>query len=123
MYGTKNAEVSADHLKNMKNVATTISKHLVSNINNAEKKNMNNHHNGNFENTENKATTSQATSFISTESDTSELFTGKRKTNGFNVVKDHVDRENNVIRKRTYVCQHGRYYESNSNKETGTKKM
>ncbi|CAG8628394.1 20028_t:CDS:2 [Cetraspora pellucida] len=108
---------SADHLKNMKNVATTILKCLVSNMNDAEKENMNNHHDENFENTENEATTSQATSFISTESNTS------GKTNGFNVVKDYVDHENNVIRRRTYVCQHSRYYESNSNKETDTKKM
>ncbi|CAG8692325.1 37731_t:CDS:1 [Gigaspora margarita] len=93
----------------------------------------------NFENTENRTSTSQVASFInSAKSDALVLFSGKvlsnwvicdsfiiewGKNQGFNVVKDHVDRKNNIIRRRTYVCQHGLHYGSNSNKETGTKKM
>ncbi|CAG8603146.1 24969_t:CDS:2, partial [Gigaspora rosea] len=42
---------------------------------------------------------------------------------GFNVVKDRVSRENDVIRRRAYICKHGRHYDSSSNKETGTKKI
>ncbi|CAG8770538.1 12365_t:CDS:1, partial [Gigaspora rosea] len=32
-------------------------------------------------------------------------------------------RENNVIRRRTYICEHGRHYDSSSNKKTETKKI
>ncbi|CAG8514526.1 5924_t:CDS:2, partial [Scutellospora calospora] len=53
---------------------TTISKYLVSNMNDAKKENINNYYNRNFENTENKTTTFQATSFISsTKSDISRV--------------------------------------------------
>ncbi|CAG8856117.1 25993_t:CDS:1, partial [Gigaspora margarita] len=70
-----------------------------------------------------------ADSFVinSAENDASKLYTGKRLSNwemcdlfmvewsrdrGFNVVKDRVSRENNVIRRRTYICEHGRHYDS-----------
>src|ERR1041385_2424364 len=45
------------------------------------------------------------------------------KSNGFTVIKDHVQREGDIIRRRTYICEHGRKYDSKSKKETTTKKM
>ncbi|CAG8642836.1 18839_t:CDS:1 [Racocetra fulgida] len=42
---------------------------------------------------------------------------------GFNIIKDRVHCKENVIRRRTYICEHGRNYETNSEKETSTKKI
>ncbi|CAG8815168.1 4597_t:CDS:2 [Gigaspora margarita] len=42
---------------------------------------------------------------------------------GFDVIKDHVHREEDVIRRRTYICEHRHNYETNSKKETSTKKI
>ncbi|CAG8729724.1 18098_t:CDS:2, partial [Gigaspora rosea] len=88
---------------------------------------------------ENMDTSSQVTLITSNaENDASKLFVGKKlpswascdlfiiewdKSKEFNVIKDRISRENDIIRRRTYVCEHGRRYESNSNKETGTKKI
>jgi hypothetical protein len=67
----------------------------------------------------------------------SELFSGKvfqtwddcdsfldswSKKNGFRLKKDRVEREGGVIRRRTYLCDHGGSYNSNSKKDTSTKK-
>ena len=72
------------------------------------------------------------------ESDSASLFTGKilsswtvcdefisnwGKSQGFGVIKDKVLRDENGIRRRTYICEHGRKYTPNSMKETSTKKM
>ncbi|CAG8776606.1 11004_t:CDS:2 [Dentiscutata erythropus] len=74
----------------------------------------------------------------SAEDDAFKLYTRKRLSNweicdlfivewsrdrGFNIVKDHVCCENNVIRRKTYICEHGWHYNSSSNKETETKKI
>ena len=45
------------------------------------------------------------------------------KSKGFGVIKDKVVKEGNDIRRRMYICEHGRKYTSNSMKETSTKKM
>ncbi|CAG8837528.1 8310_t:CDS:1, partial [Gigaspora margarita] len=95
---------------------------------------------GDIENGINTGTNSEIASLITnnSEKETSVLFTGKILANwaicdsfiidwsrkkGFNVIKDRVHRENNIIRRRTYVCEHGQHYESNSSKETGSKKI
>ncbi|CAB4435349.1 unnamed protein product [Rhizophagus irregularis] len=41
---------------------------------------------------------------------------------GFRVIKDRVLRDGEVIWRRSYICSHGRTYESNSTKDTATKK-
>ncbi|CAG8797045.1 16081_t:CDS:1, partial [Gigaspora rosea] len=41
-----------------------------------------------------------------------------RRNKGFKVIKDRVYRESEIIRRRTYICQHGRSYNSNSKKDT-----
>jgi hypothetical protein len=66
------------------------------------------------------------------------LFSGKRfaswdecekflndwsKLQGFHLIKDRVTRDKGVVRRRTYICDHSRSYESKSTKDTGTKKM
>lgn len=71
------------------------------------------------------------------ESISADLFTGKvlenwptcdlfisqwGKSKGFNVIKDRVHREGDVIRRRVYICEHGKNHESNSKKETSTKR-
>jgi len=45
------------------------------------------------------------------------------KSKGFKVVKDRVHREEGVIRRRVYICEHGRSLETHSKKETSTKKI
>ena len=45
------------------------------------------------------------------------------KEQGFYLVKDRVFRENGVLRRRTFVCNHSRIYNSTSSKDTSTKKM
>ncbi|CAG8757435.1 22167_t:CDS:2, partial [Gigaspora rosea] len=72
------------------------------------------------------------------ESENARLYTGKvfenwkecdsfmsewRRSKGFNVIKDRVYREGEIIRRRTYICQHGRSYNSNSKKDSSTKKI
>ncbi|RGB21380.1 hypothetical protein C1646_778191 [Rhizophagus diaphanus] len=42
---------------------------------------------------------------------------------GFRIIKDHVTRDNGIIRRRTYICSHSRIYESNFTKDTSTKKI
>ncbi|CAB4403808.1 unnamed protein product [Rhizophagus irregularis] len=42
---------------------------------------------------------------------------------GFGVIKDKVVREGEDIRRRTYICEHGRKYTSKSTKETSSKKI
>ncbi|CAG8574388.1 6369_t:CDS:2, partial [Gigaspora rosea] len=127
----------AEYIEYAENVSAASTEYRNNNMNDNE--NIENTGHFDDENTENRATTSQVASFIgSAESDASMLFSGKvfsnwvicdsfivewDKNQGFNVVKDRVDHENNIIRRRTYVCQHARHYGSNSNKETGTKKM
>ncbi|RIB13463.1 hypothetical protein C2G38_2325729 [Gigaspora rosea] len=70
---------------------------------------------------ENMDTSSQITLIAgNAKNDTSKLFSRSKE---FNIIKKCVSRENDIIRRRTYVCEHGRRYESNSNKETGTKKI
>ncbi|CAG8793708.1 13469_t:CDS:1, partial [Cetraspora pellucida] len=75
----------------------------------------------------------ERTALINSESEGARLYTGKvfnnwaecdlfisewGKSKGFNIVKDHVHREEGIIRRRTYICQHGQSYESNSKIET-----
>jgi len=48
---------------------------------------------------------------------------GWGKDNGFGIVKDRVTKKGDSIRRRTYICEHGKKYTSKSNKETSTKKM
>lgn len=46
------------------------------------------------------------------------------KSSGFGVIKDRVVKEKEgLVRKRRYICEHGKKYVSNSNKDTSTKKM
>jgi MULE transposase domain len=45
------------------------------------------------------------------------------KNKGFGVIKDRVTKEGGFIRKRTYICEHGKKYTSKSNKDISTKKL
>ncbi|CAB5115735.1 unnamed protein product [Rhizophagus irregularis] len=45
------------------------------------------------------------------------------KQQGFHLIKDRVTRDDGVIRRRTFICSHGRTYESNSLRNTATKKL
>ena len=45
------------------------------------------------------------------------------KSKGFNIIKDRVTKEEGLIRRRTYICEYGKKYSSNSNKSTSTKKI
>ena len=45
------------------------------------------------------------------------------KSKGFGVIKDKVVKEGDTIRRRLYICEHGKKYTSKSNKNTSTKKM
>ncbi|GBB96796.1 hypothetical protein RclHR1_28360004 [Rhizophagus clarus] len=45
------------------------------------------------------------------------------RNKGFNVIKDHVDQREGVIRRRTYIYEHERSFESHSKKETSSKKI
>ena len=45
------------------------------------------------------------------------------KNEGFHLIKDRVDRDNDIITRRTYICVHGRTYDSSSDKNTSTKKI
>jgi len=45
------------------------------------------------------------------------------KQRGFRVIKDRVVRSDGMIRRRTYICSHSRTYESNSTRDTVTKKL
>ena len=45
------------------------------------------------------------------------------KNKGFNIIKNRVTKEGDSIRKRTYICEHGKKYTSKSNKDTSTKKV
>ena len=71
-------------------------------------------------------------------SDFADLFTGQvfanwtdcdlfisnwAKNKGFNIIKDRVHWEEGIIRRRVYICEHGRNFESHSKKETSTKKI
>lgn len=75
---------------------------------------------------------------LSNENDYVLLYSGKRfklweecesfisawaKHQGFRAIKDRVHRDGGVIRRRTYICSHGRTYESNSIKDTATRKI
>ena len=44
------------------------------------------------------------------------------KKQGFRIIKDRVLREDGFVRRRAFICDHGRTYESNSNKDTGSKR-
>ena len=74
------------------------------------------------------------------ESDSASLFTGKvlaswsicdqlisnwGKRRGFGVIKDRVTREGDKIRRRVYICEHGKQhaFKSNTNKESSSKKI
>src|ERR1043165_5000380 len=72
------------------------------------------------------------------ENDSAELFTRKvlaswqicdqfisdwGMSRGFCVIKDRVTREGDKIRRRVYICEHGKKYSSNSNKVTSSKKI
>src|SRR5271155_1001836 len=72
------------------------------------------------------------------ESNLAELFTSKvleswpvcdqfinawGKGKGFNVIKDKVERDGDRIRRRVYICKHGKKYTSKSTKDTSSKKM
>lgn len=71
------------------------------------------------------------------EIESSSLFSGKKfgtwdecelflnewaRDKGFRFIKGRVTRENGVLRRRTYLCDHGGFYESNTEKDTVTKK-
>jgi len=45
------------------------------------------------------------------------------KSKGFGVIKDKVIKEEDDIRRRSYICEHGRSYTLKSMKDTSTKKM
>src|SRR5437763_15544304 len=45
------------------------------------------------------------------------------KSKGFGVIKDKVVKEGDTIRRRLYICEHGKKYTSKSNKNTSTKKI
>ncbi|CAG8437245.1 9856_t:CDS:1 [Scutellospora calospora] len=45
------------------------------------------------------------------------------KKQGFRMIKDRVFREKNIVRRRTFICDHGRNYDSNSSKDTASKKL
>src|SRR5262249_24923345 len=45
------------------------------------------------------------------------------KSNGFNVIKDKVVKEGDIIRNRRYICEHGKKHISKSNKDTSSKKI
>lgn len=45
------------------------------------------------------------------------------KNKGFSIIKDRVTKEGDYIRRRTYICEHGKKYTSNSSKDTSTKKI
>jgi len=72
------------------------------------------------------------------ESDSANLFTEKvfenwsicdqfisnwSKSKGFGVIKDRVTKEGDNIRRRVYICEHGKKYAFNSNKESSSKKI
>jgi len=73
-----------------------------------------------------------------TEGDSATLVTGKifaswqicdqfmvdwGKSIGFGVIKDKVEKVEGIIRRRIYICEHGKEYRSKSTKESKTKKM
>lgn len=73
-----------------------------------------------------------------TESDSANLFTGKvfaswllcdqfmsnwDKSKGFGVIKNRVVKVGDNIRRRTYICEHGKKHTFNSNKDTSSKKI
>jgi len=45
------------------------------------------------------------------------------KKEGFYIVKSRVHRDNGIIRRRAYICVHGRTHNSSSEKDTSTKKI
>ncbi|CAG8543602.1 6877_t:CDS:2, partial [Scutellospora calospora] len=45
------------------------------------------------------------------------------KFRGFHIIKDHMQCDNDIIRCRTFICDHGHVYKSNSMKDTNTKKI
>jgi hypothetical protein len=72
------------------------------------------------------------------ESGSASLFTGKvfaswpicdqfmsnwSKSRGFSVIKDRVTREGNNIRRRVYICEHGKQHVFKSNRESSSKKL
>ncbi|CAG8738773.1 10644_t:CDS:2, partial [Funneliformis caledonium] len=44
------------------------------------------------------------------------------KKQDFRIIKDRVLREDSFVYKRAFICDHGRTYESNSNKDTSSKR-
>ncbi|PKY40358.1 hypothetical protein RhiirA4_394534 [Rhizophagus irregularis] len=65
---------------------------------------------------------------LSNENDHVLLCSGKRYSawanqQGFRVIKDRVLRDGEVIQRHSYICSHRRTYESNSTKDTATKKI
>ncbi|CAG8541922.1 19531_t:CDS:2, partial [Gigaspora rosea] len=45
------------------------------------------------------------------------------KSRGFKIIKNRVFKDSNVVRRRSYICEHGKRYESKSKKKTFTKKI
>ncbi|RGB23426.1 hypothetical protein C1646_774512 [Rhizophagus diaphanus] len=45
------------------------------------------------------------------------------KNKGFGIIKNRVTKEGDYIRRKTYICKHGKKYTSNSNKNINTKKI
>ncbi|RIB00500.1 hypothetical protein C2G38_2051576 [Gigaspora rosea] len=45
------------------------------------------------------------------------------KSRGFNIIKDRVFKDGDIVRRRSYICEHGKKYESKSKQKTFTKKI
>jgi hypothetical protein len=45
------------------------------------------------------------------------------KNKGFGIIKDRVIKEGDYIRRRIYICEYGKKYTSNFNKDISTKKI
>ncbi|CAB4405557.1 unnamed protein product [Rhizophagus irregularis] len=45
------------------------------------------------------------------------------KNKGFGIIKDRVTKKKDYIKRRIYICEYGKKYTSNSNKNISTKKI
>ncbi|CAG8683705.1 13981_t:CDS:2 [Gigaspora margarita] len=53
-----------------------------------------------------------------------DLFLDKwSRSRGFKIIKDHVFKDGNIVRRRSYICEHGKRYKSKSKKKMFTKKI
>ncbi|CAG8808546.1 19115_t:CDS:1, partial [Dentiscutata erythropus] len=53
-----------------------------------------------------------------------DLFLDKwSKSRGFKIIKDRVFKDGDIVWRRSYICEHGKKYESKSKQKTITKKI